>query len=309
MSVGAPISPAAICPACSHMGVRPVTTRHGYTFVRCHVCGSTFVHPLPSAEELAAHYQASAYFAGDEECGYYDYADMYKALAPHFERRLRVITSHTGRSGRLLDFGCAAGYFLEIARARGWQVAGVEIAPSMAREAARRSGAPVTTSLSDIPGDLFDVITMWDVIEHLPDTLAVLKQLRDRLRPGGVLMLSTPNAGHWQAFRETETWIHYRPPSHLVLFTAEGITHVLQRAGFERVVIQKVSPLPPLPGWLRRASAPLERSLATGQARAWRLARSAWFAIRVAGRCWQKLAHPTDDIFATLEVLAFQPTG
>jgi SAM-dependent methyltransferase len=291
------------------MAAEPATSRYGYTFVRCCACRSAFVHPLPSTETLAAHYQAPGYFEGDEERGYRHYADMQKALTPHFQRRLRIITRQVGQPGRLLDFGCAAGYFLEIARAQGWQVAGIEIAQEMAREASRRLGLPIATSLSELSGDPFDAVTLWDVVEHLPDPVAGLEQLRNRLRPGGVLTLSTPNAGHWQALRETETWIHYRPPSHLVLFTDEGIARTLERAGFERVTVQKISPLPPLPGWLRRMSAPLERSLASGQARAWLVARSAWFAVRIVGRGWQKLAHPADDICAALEATAFRPGG
>ena len=97
------------------------------------------------------------------------------------------------------------------------------------------------------------------------------------------------------------------PPSHLLYFSLRTLQDTLERAGFERIEIHRVSPLPPLPGWLRRLSAPLQYQLVTGQAKAWPLALFARRAIRVLGWGWQKVTHPHDDIFATLEAIAFRP--
>jgi SAM-dependent methyltransferase len=207
----------------------------------------------------------------------------------------------------LLDYGCAAGYFLEVARAENWRIAGVELSESMACQAEQALGVPIATSLDVLTEHYFDVITLWEVVEHLPEPVAELRRLCDRLRPGGMLMLSTPNTGHWQAVREPDAWDSYRPPSHLLYFTGPTLAEALRRTGFERISIQKVSPLPPLPAWLRNLSAPLQRGLATGQSMAWPLALWAWRAIRVAGWGWQRLAHPNDDIFTTLEAVAFRP--
>ena len=262
---------------------------------------------MPSDRELQAHYQDPAYYEGKEDQGYRCYADMKKALVPHFARRLRAIRNRLPNRGRLLDFGCASGYFLEMARADGWHIAGVELAQSIARLASNTLGIPIAASLDTLLENAFDAITLWEVIEHLPRPVEELRHLRERLRPGGLLMLSTPNTGHWQAVREPDTWTSYRPPSHLLFFTAPTLQNVLQRAGFERIEIYRVSPLPPLPGWLRRASAPLQQQLATGQAQVWPLALLTWRAIRVLGWGWQKLTHPHDDIFATLEAIAFRP--
>ena len=133
-----------------------------------------------------------------------------------------------------------------------------------ARQASNDLGISIATSLDALPEKEFDAITLWEVIEHLREPIVELRRLRDHLRPGGMLMLSTPNNGHWQAVRAPDLWIGYRPPSHLLYFTAGTLTDALKRSGFERIQIHRVAPLPPLPRWLNRATASLQHGLATG---------------------------------------------
>jgi SAM-dependent methyltransferase len=304
----ASVSPETpLCPICDHDTSTPVVVRNGFPYVRCYACSAVYVHPLPPAEVLQAHYQDAAYFAGDEQQGYRCYADMHKALAPHFRRRLTFLARQLDRKGRLLDFGCADGYFLEEARAAGWEIAGVEIAAEMATSARQRLGIPIAGALQDAAGTHFDAITLWEVVEHLRDPVGELRAVRDYLRPGGVLALSTPNADHWQALREPEAWTAYRPPSHLVLFGAPAIHLALTRAGFEHIEVRHVAPLPPMPGWLDRATASLRGDLSTGQARAWPVALALWRAARLAAWGWFRLSRGQGDIFATLEVTAWRP--
>jgi len=296
------------CPLCNTAASTPVHHVNGFVIVHCGSCGLQYVDPLPADEVLQAHYQDPGYFAGKGDQGYACYADMERALLPHFRRRLRRAGLHQPARGSLLDFGCAAGFFLELAQADGWQVAGVELAEDMARLASHKLRVRVAPGLEDFRGDVFDVVTMWEVIEHLPHPLTTLREVRDLLRPGGLLMLSTPNTGHWQAEAEPGNWTGYRPPSHLVFFTVQTLSRALAAAGYEGITITRVSPLPPLPGWLRRLSAPVQSGLTTGQARAWPLALALWRAVRVLGWGWQRVFRPGLDVFATLEAAATRPS-
>jgi len=296
------------CPVCGSVNAHPVVSRCGFSYVRCSHCRAVYVSPMPAAEEVARIYQDLPYFAGNTEIGYGDYAAMHKALAPHFRRRLWILGRRFPKRGRLLDVGCADGFFLELARADGWEVAGVEISELMAEETARRLGVPVVTSIEKLPEDtVYDAVTLWEVVEHFREPVAELRRLAQRLRPGGGLMLSTPNAGHWQAMRAPELWTAYRPPAHLVLFTADSLHLALEKAGLTGIHIWRTAPLPPLPAFLRRATMPLERSLADGSARPWMLARALWMAVRLLGWAWQRLTRPQEDIFATLEAMAWRP--
>ena len=223
---------------------------------------------MPSEESIQAVYQDPGYFKGRERQGYLSYEDLRKVILPHSRRRLRQIESYLPKPGRLLDFGCAAGYFLEVAQAEGWQVSGVELSRDTAERATQVLHVQILTTLDDLVEDEFDVITMWEVIEHLPKPVVELRRIDDRLLPGGLIMLSTPNAGHWQATRRPHEFGGYRHiPSHLTFFDEHSMHEMLKRVGFERISSHGVSPLPSLPTWLRRLSAPLERSLATGQAK------------------------------------------
>jgi SAM-dependent methyltransferase len=293
------------CPVCRGASSAPVLRKNGYTISRCVGCGSFHVTPMPTDEVLYAHYQDLGYFSGQGEQGYVSYADMAKALLPHFRRRLAAIDGAVAR-GKLLDFGCAAGYFLQLAQADGWRVAGVELSREIAQTTARQLGVPVASSVDELPEGSFDAITLWDVLEHVPEPVRLLCQLRDSLRPGGLLMLSTPNAGHWQALSEPDQWEALRPPSHLVLFTARALGRALREAGFEDASIRGALPLPRLPGWLRRATSGLQRNLAIGRAPAWSAALLAWRAVRLVGWGWQRLAGSEDDVYTTLEAIALK---
>jgi Zn ribbon nucleic-acid-binding protein len=83
-----------ICPICQANQTTPFYSKNGYTIVECAACRMRFVSPMPTPAELTAHYQNAAYFEGESEQGYLNYADMQKALRPHFQRRLQMLESH-----------------------------------------------------------------------------------------------------------------------------------------------------------------------------------------------------------------------
>jgi SAM-dependent methyltransferase len=299
--------PDEACPICGCFNATPYIVVNGFCIVRCGACGTMHVSPRPGDAALTAHYQDPSYFHGQGNQGYRDYAQIRKALTPLFRRRLAEIESHFASPGRLLDFGSAAGYFLEEAKANGWTVTGVEISAQMAKESAERLSVPVATSIDELGSELFDVITLWEVIEHLRQPVSVVSKLGEHLRPGGLLAVSTPNTGHWQAQLEPQTWEGYRLPSHLVFFTKITLEDALRRAGFVRARVRGLAPLPMLPSWLRRASAPLRSAVVSGEARPWTVALLAWRAVRAVGWGWQRIARPGVDAFATLEAWAVRP--
>ena len=136
--------------------------------------------------------------------------------------------------GRLLDVGSGKGRFLVAARDAGWDVVGVEFAPATAAATTANYGIPVISGdFLDVPieGE-FDVVTMWHVLEHLPDPAAALRRAAGLLRPGGRLVVSVPNIGSTQARLGGEAWFHLDPTRHLFHFSPRSLGAMVERSGF-----------------------------------------------------------------------------
>lgn len=129
---------------------------------------------------------------------------------------------------RVLDFGCGFGEFLEMCRLFGLDAHGVD------RSNARRSGAGVEihAELDDVPGS-FDAITMFEVLEHLDDPLAMLKALRQRLNPGGVMIVEVPDTSGVDGIVDRESYSKIHPLDHINAFTSASLVEIMRRAGFK----------------------------------------------------------------------------
>jgi 2-polyprenyl-3-methyl-5-hydroxy-6-metoxy-1,4-benzoquinol methylase len=150
--------------------------------------------------------------------------------------RVRVVTRWMD-SGRLLDVGCGSGGFLrEMHRLGGWQVQGIEIDPDMVRFAQAELGLDVSQTRleeADFPDHAFDVVTMWDVLEHMHDPLTVLREIRRILRPGGLVICSTPNVASLDAAIFGRYWIGFDVPRHLYTFSPSTLPALLRKAALD----------------------------------------------------------------------------
>ena len=214
--------------------------KNGFEMYSCPECGLLFVSPLPTDGPLL---YTEAYFRGaGQGHGYVDYDRDKQAMTPTFETYLRMIEKAQEGTGRMLDVGAATGFFLDVARRRGWQTAGVEIS-DFAASAGRNKGLDIrsgTLESVDFGGNTFDAVTMWDVIEHVPDPCATLERARQLLRPGGALALNTPDTGSLIARWMGLKWHLAAPPEHLCLFSRESISRLLKRIGFEVFMVTTI---------------------------------------------------------------------
>jgi SAM-dependent methyltransferase len=133
------------------------------------------------------------------------------------------------KSGRLLDIGSGDGRFLEAAREAGWQVAGLEIHPD-----AVAAGYPLFRTLEEASHQApYECITLWHVLEHIPNPADYVSRLRRMLEPEGVLLMAVPDFGGFQARLFGRHWLHLDVPRHLYHFTAPALWKLLDTAGFE----------------------------------------------------------------------------
>jgi 2-polyprenyl-3-methyl-5-hydroxy-6-metoxy-1,4-benzoquinol methylase len=199
--------------------------------LQCPGCGFVFADARLSADELQNLYQRN-YFFGSE---YLNYLEDKPALQRNFAARLRSLRSHSA-GGRLFEIGCAYGFFLELAQ-RYWNVEGCDIAAPACDEASR-NGFRVTCGdflgLS-LPEKQFDVVTMWDTIEHLARPDLYVQRASALLKQGGVLCATTGDIGSTMAKMRKQRWRLIHPPTHLYYFDRPSITKLMEQSGLEVV--------------------------------------------------------------------------
>jgi SAM-dependent methyltransferase len=217
-----PASDVRPCPACLGRDARGAGTAGGFRIRRCRRCQTLFTDRLPTADE------------GTDYAAYYHPGNL---DVPAFVReRLGGIASSfddSRRTGRWLDVGCGAGALLAAARDRGWDVTGTEVAEGGAR-AVRERGFDVRTGELDqlgLPEGAFDVVSIIEVIEHVPEPRSLLAAASVLLRRGGVLYLTTPNGRGLSARLLGTRWSVVSPPEHLQLFSRAGMRLALAGAG------------------------------------------------------------------------------
>jgi SAM-dependent methyltransferase len=264
--------------------------KDGYAIVRCPTCRLVFRSTLPTRDELSDIY-GHAYFGGSDAAppvsreGYLDYvadADVHRANA---RRRLRRLDAFT-EPGTLLDVGCAAGFFVDEASRRGWQARGVDVSDAMVEWGRSHTGADIGVgTLADAPADRAEsCITMWDYIEHALDPRGDVAQAFARLRPGGVLALSTGDAGSALARLSLRRWHLMTPRHHNFFFTAATARSLLESVGFEVLYLGHPAAVFPLRYLAHKACLTVDIGLLDAIAR--RLARSRIGAQTVPVNLW-----------------------
>lgn len=194
-------------------------------------CGMVFLHPHPVPEELARIYQSDYY----ESWGIHgeDEAKTRAMKRGTFKARLQRFAG-TAAAGRVLDVGCATGYFLEVAQEAGWDVFGVELSRFAAEAAQQRFGSRVfngTLEQARYPDGHFDLVTLSDLLEHVPDPRSFLLEVARVLVPGGAVMVVTPDVKSLTAKVMGSRWSHYKR-EHLYYFSGETLARLLEETGF-----------------------------------------------------------------------------
>ncbi len=200
-----------------------------YAIYRCAVCDFEWVYPTPADQTLNQVYEGE-YFAG-AGLGYDDY--FVKEAVSHqrkAEARAALLCRLTPERGRLLDFGAANGIFVSSARGMGWDAIGVEPSSAARARAAENIRPMLVSNFAEaVNQGPFNVVTCWDVLEHLSNPLQTLKELSFQLNEGGLLAAVVPVIENLNARFFPETWDQYKPPEHLNFFSRKSLRIALER--------------------------------------------------------------------------------
>jgi SAM-dependent methyltransferase len=223
---------------------------------RCAVCDLVYINPRPRAELMLEGYAEAEdpVFAAQNE-----------ARIRGFRKALEGVIKRLGISPagkRVLDVGCAGGAFLVAAREMGFAVNGIEPARWMAAYGRETYQLDIRDGILEpgvFEGRCFDVITLWDVIEHIPQPLETLQLVRSLLKPGGVLLVNYPDIGTLAARALGRRWPFWLSV-HLIYYTRKTMTEQLRRAGFSTLWFEAFWPVLPL-GYIARRAAPYGKPL------------------------------------------------
>jgi 2-polyprenyl-3-methyl-5-hydroxy-6-metoxy-1,4-benzoquinol methylase len=194
--------------------------------------------PKPSMEKLPSYYESDDYIS---------HTDGKRSLFEktyHFikniaiKNKLKLINSQS-QKGKLLDIGAGTGDFLVVAKNDGWQITGIEPGEKP-KSIAINKGVSFANDLSELENNSFDVITMWHVLEHVPDLEFQIKELKRLIKPSGTIIIAVPNFNSFDAVYYGKFWAAFDVPRHLWHFSKTAIEKLF---AIENLKLVKVLPM------------------------------------------------------------------
>jgi SAM-dependent methyltransferase/spore coat polysaccharide biosynthesis predicted glycosyltransferase SpsG len=230
----------------SHKRYSAVRREEDYSLLRCRRCGDLFLFEIRNKGFI---YDDKDYFLSDYERQYgRSYIDDRDNIVSIGSERIRIIEAIAAKKGRILDVGCALGFFLDLARGRGWETVGVEISKFASEWARKNLSLDVRTGgflEIDLPAVSYDAVSFLFVAEHLPDMEAVVRKAYAILKKGGILCVALPNRGGVSYRTAKRSYIADHPRDHYIDTTVRNLGRFLRGYGFrkEKVRVTGIHPL------------------------------------------------------------------
>ena len=235
------------CPVCKSEEQNPFLTckdntvsPESFAIVQCGSCGFKFTSPRPFPNDLGKYYKSESYIShSDNKKGIvaklYHWVRSYTLI-----KKLQLVMHYSGKKrGKILDYGAGTGAFLKTCADNKWEAYGIEPDADARKVLLGRGSLEVQDSISSFstahPDLKFDCITLWHVLEHIPDLDGFFAFIERSLEPSGCLIIAVPNCNSFDAKHYAEHWAAYDVPRHLYHFTPATITKLLQGQNYRSV--------------------------------------------------------------------------
>lgn len=229
------------CNLCGANNTRLLLVKDSFRIVKCTNCGLVYVNPIPMEVDYNDSYFLSSNAA---KRGCNNYIREKNSRIVDFRKRLNKVQDMV-QGGKLLEIGCAAGFFLELAASEGFDVVGTDVSEFTSAYAREKLGLNVLTgNLRDknFPAGSFDVVVMWHVIEHLMDPTAELLEINRIMKEGGLLFVECPNVAslnHRLVSRITRNFdVAFKLPEHIYYFSPNTLQTLFRKTGFQIIKME-----------------------------------------------------------------------
>ncbi|REE08488.1 class I SAM-dependent methyltransferase [Winogradskyella pacifica] len=199
-------------------------------------------YPQPEGEKLSEYYQSEDYISHTDTKRNLLELAYHKVREISLKRKLKLINSFQSESKTLLDIGCGTGDFLETALKANWQITGIEPNDSARQIANSKTNNSIfeSSELTKLKPHSFDVITLWHVLEHLPELEKQTALLKSLLKPNGTLVIAVPNFKSYDANHYKNFWAAFDVPRHLWHFSKTSIERLFKK---ENMTLVKTLPM------------------------------------------------------------------
>lgn len=233
------------CPVCSGASFSHLSTvedhmvsRESFQLQQCNSCGFVVTSPRPGDDELGRYYESEDYIShSNTKRGLFSMAYQWVRRKAVQDKR-KLVEKHTAK-GKILDLGCGTGHFLGECSSNGWEIFGVEpseVARGHAKEDVGVEPAPSIDHLQ-VPEGGWNAITLWHVLEHLPNLNEHMMFFNKNLKEGGTVVIAVPNHESLDAVHYGDHWAAWDVPIHLWHFSKSSMKNLAQKNGFEIVEI------------------------------------------------------------------------
>jgi 2-polyprenyl-3-methyl-5-hydroxy-6-metoxy-1,4-benzoquinol methylase len=227
-----------VCSLCRHDETKPLLVKQGFSIVKCSHCDFVYVNPRVENEQLGNIYKH--HYFKNKDYGYIGYRQEKRLRIKNFERWLKdaaqFIPDNNNKPLNALDIGCAAGYCLDAMKAKGWMAEGIELDEEMVIDL-NKAGHIVSQCLLENfeREEKFQIITLFDVIEHIPNIDIAFKKLNELIDVDGIVIMVTPNYNSLQRKLFKKRWFQYKPIEHIQYFTKQSLTVFAERNNLKMV--------------------------------------------------------------------------
>lgn len=237
------------CPICNatersaYLQVKDYTVSQAdFNIVSCDTCGFLFTNPRPPANAIGQYYKSSNYISHHDEAKDFMSTLYNKVRDFTTQQKIKLLQRAVGRTGRLLDVGSGAGFFLSKAKEEGWQVTGTEPDEQARNIGQGRVGDTIYESIEDpfFTDTQYDAITMWHVLEHVHRLNQTMVWLHKHLDANGKVFIAVPNPESADAKAFKANWAAYDVPRHLYHFTKKAMRQLAEKHGFK---VEEILPM------------------------------------------------------------------